>query len=418
MSADVIVASDPSDFLDAQRAAFKANLATALDVDPNGVTITAVAAGSTVISFTAICDTVSIANAALTTLSGPLTSLSTALGLTVTGVVNLGTTTRQYEAPSPPPRSPPPSPPAPSPPPPSPSPSPPLPSAEDDAALLTISAMTLAVACASLAATFAATAWLARAHTSLKRQLAAALASSSDRNNTIDPPKEEAKLSHPEEGLPGEMRRSHLGEHDEEEAPTPPPPRAPISPQPGGSVSTRRRGSIEKAPSTRRASTNPATARVAPTLSAAESTRLAPAPPPPIAPITAAVHEPSVRGDLVGVEMETKVDGKVEGVDEPQLKANGDRDAASEPVPSPRAVPEQQGGAGQADVEAAEPAKPLKEQEKERPPPQGALGMVRTSLTELSQRSFSTPDGDVPPVHRNEPARADGDPEADPKVEA
>ena len=119
--------------------------------------------------------------------------------------------------------------------------------------------MALAAACLSLAAT----AWLARAHISLKRQLAAALASSSDRNNTIDPPKEEAKLSHPEEGLPGEMRRSHLGEHDEEEAPTPPPPRAPISPQPGGSVSTRRRGSIEKAPSTRRASTNPATARVA-----------------------------------------------------------------------------------------------------------------------------------------------------------
>ena len=81
MSADVIVASDPSDFLDAQRAAFKANLAAALDVDPNGVTITAVAAGSTVISFNAICDTLSIANAAVATMNGPITSLSTALGL-------------------------------------------------------------------------------------------------------------------------------------------------------------------------------------------------------------------------------------------------------------------------------------------------------------------------------------------------
>jgi len=93
----------------------------------------------------------------------------------------------------------------------------------------------------------------------------------------------------------------------------------------------------------------------------------------------------------VGVEMETKIDGKVEGVDEPQLKANGDRDAASEPVPSPRAVPEQQNGAAQADVEAAEPIKPLEEEEEERPSPQGALGMVRTSLTELSQRLFAAP---------------------------
>ena len=94
----------------------------------------------------------------------------------------------------------------------------------------------------------------------------------------------------------------------------------------------------------------------------------------------------------MGVEMETKADGKVKGVDEPQLKANGDRDAASEPVPSPRAVPEQQNGSAQADVEAAEPIKPLKEEEEERPPPQGAL---RT----LSECTLSDPTAsESPPI--------------------
>ena len=116
INATLAIAGDLSDFASPLQVQFRTNLASLLGVDVTDVTLY-VTAGSTIIQASVVVRSFASTRAAMSVLGGNVAQLSASLGVTVTSVSVLGTTSQLFLAPSPPPPLPPPPSPTPSPPP-------------------------------------------------------------------------------------------------------------------------------------------------------------------------------------------------------------------------------------------------------------------------------------------------------------
>ncbi|KOO35210.1 hypothetical protein Ctob_016556, partial [Chrysochromulina tobinii] len=91
-----VLNGNPSDFTGALQAQFRANLASLLGVKVNGITIR-VTAGSTILLVSIIVPSLDSAQASTSALQGNTAQLSASLGVTITSVSNVGTSSQVFD---------------------------------------------------------------------------------------------------------------------------------------------------------------------------------------------------------------------------------------------------------------------------------------------------------------------------------